>query len=106
LQLSSDYYVLHHAYPTLEKYVSKTLGRYARLEAEGVHRAGQHFRARRLLWEPVRTFLACFVRRAGYRDGWRGFILAVLYAGYRFMIWANLWLLDEQARSSPTRSEP
>lgn len=95
LELPRDYYIEHLAYPTIEKYLAKTLGTYARIEAEGMHQRGLRFRPLRLVLDPVKSWVSSYVLHRGYRDGMRGFILCVLYAGYRFAIWANLWLLEE-----------
>jgi glycosyltransferase involved in cell wall biosynthesis len=95
LRLGPDYYVLHLAYPTIEKYVCKTLGVYGRIEGEQYHSQGIRFSLPRLIGQPIRTFISCFIVNQGYRDGLRGFILAILYAGYHFTTWANLWLLEE-----------
>ena len=95
LVLSKDYFIEHFAYPTIEKYVNKTIGMYARVEAEHMYKAGLRFSKRRLLLEPVKFFLSNYLRRQGYRDGMRGFILSVLFSAYRFAIWANLWHLSQ-----------
>jgi (heptosyl)LPS beta-1,4-glucosyltransferase len=93
LTLSSDCFILHLAYPTVEKYITKTLGMYARIEAEGYVREGRSFSMGRLLGEPIKEFLVRFFLRQGFRDGVRGLILTVLYSGYRFSVWANVWYL-------------
>lgn len=94
-QLSNEYYIKHYAYPTLEKYLSKTLGVYARIEGEQYLKLGRRFSLIRMIGEPVKEFGVRFVWHRGYLDGMRGFILACLYAGYRFCVWANVWLLRE-----------
>ena len=100
--LPRSYYLLHYAYPTIEKYVDKTLGLHARLEAEQRHKEGQRFSHLRLVGEPMLFFIYSLVRRKGFRDGMRGFILAALFACYRFIAWANLWLLEELDRQKQT----
>jgi len=95
LALPPEYHLLHYAYPTVEKYICKTLGMYARIEAEQYFQDGQRVSLLRLLGEPAKALAGRFLLKGGYRDGLRGFILAVLYAVYRFTIWANLWLLEE-----------
>jgi glycosyltransferase involved in cell wall biosynthesis len=95
LRLGPEYYILHLAYPTIEKYVCKTIGMYARVEGEEIHRQGRRFSLVRLIGEPVRVFFQNFLFKQGFRDGMRGFILAVLFAGYRFTTWANVWILEE-----------
>lgn len=104
LTLPLDYHLLHYAYPTVEKYVWKTLGMYARVEAEQYRQQGRKFSFLRLIGDPFVFFWGGFLLRRGYRDGIRGFILTVLYAVYRFTIWANLWLLEELERQKQTNT--
>jgi len=91
IQLPSDCYIEHLAYPTIRKYVCKTLGTYAQIEAEQYVAAGRRFSLLRMLGEPAKELAVRFVIRRGYLDGMRGLILACLYAGYRFCVWANVW---------------
>jgi glycosyltransferase involved in cell wall biosynthesis len=44
-----------------------------------------------LVGRPVGRFLSMFVARAGFLDGWRGFLLAVLYGYYVLMRSAKVW---------------
>jgi (heptosyl)LPS beta-1,4-glucosyltransferase len=107
ISLPKKYYLKHYAYPTIEKYVNKTLGMYARLEAEQYFANGRRFSLLRLIGEPVKVFLDNYLVRQCFRDGKRGFILNVLFAGYRFMTWANVWLLEELERQKTTiKTEP
>jgi glycosyltransferase involved in cell wall biosynthesis len=96
--LDKDFHLEHYAYPTIEKYVRKTLGSYARVEAEQLLRRGRGFSVVRLIGEPVREFTRRFILRRGFLDGMRGFVLAVLFATYRFTTWANVWLLEQERR--------
>lgn len=101
LTLPPSYHFIHLAYPTIEKYVTKTLGWYARVEAEQWHESGRTFSQRQMLEEPARFFFGSFVKKRGYRDGTRGLILHVLFSGYLFLRWANLWLIEQQAGFVP-----
>jgi len=103
VSLPKKYHLRHYAYPTIEKYVSKTLGMYARVQAEQYSKQGRKFSFIHLLGEPAFVFIDSFIWRGGYRDGLRGFILTVLYAGYRFTTWANVWLLEEMQRPGPVQ---
>jgi hypothetical protein len=40
---------------------------------------------------PLGRFLSMYVLRLGFLDGWRGFVLAVLYANYVFLRMAKAW---------------
>lgn len=44
-----------------------------------------------LVIRPIGRFLTMYVARAGFLDGWRGFLLAVLYAYYVLMRSAKVW---------------
>ncbi len=94
LTLDKSYYLLHLAYPTIEKYVHKTLGMYASLEAAKMRERGARFRLGALLGLPLIEFLRRYVRWRGYREGIRGLILCTLYSGFIFLTWANLWLME------------
>ncbi len=98
--LESDFHILHLAYPSIEKYCSKTLGFYGALEGRQYFEAGIQPSVVKLLWQPVREFLVRFLLRQGFRDGMRGFVLAVLYSGYRFSVWANCWFASIEKHSS------
>jgi glycosyltransferase involved in cell wall biosynthesis len=98
--LPDSYYLLHEAYPTIEKYVAKTVGMYSRLEAEQKFRDGQKFSKQKMVIEPCKIFIKKFFLLRGYKDGIRGFILAVLYAVFRFCMHANLWFFHQNAKGS------
>jgi len=106
MHLSREYYVDHYAYFTIEKYITKTLATYARIEAEQYFSKGRSFRFWRLIILPVRSFIENYFMKYAFKDGIRGFILCALYSGYIFAIWANLWLLEEQAqRTDESKNE-
>jgi glycosyltransferase involved in cell wall biosynthesis len=66
--------------------------RYSTLAAEEWLAAGR--RARPLVdlaVRPLGRFLGMYVARGGFLDGWRGFLLAVLYAYYVFLRSAKVW---------------
>ena len=98
LVLDKSYYIIHLAYPTIEKYVHKTLGMYGRFEAEHMLRNQVRFSLARLILLPIKEFVRRFLIWQGYKDGVRGFILCVLYSGYVFVSWANLWFLQQQKK--------
>ena len=45
----------------------------------------------RSTFRPLGRFLSMYILRAGFLDGWRGFVLAVLYANYVFLRMAKAW---------------
>lgn len=105
VNLSREYYIKHFAYPTIESYCVKTIGRYARIEAEQFHMTGRKFTYFRLIADPVYHILRNY-QRGGLREGTRFFILTMMKAFFRFSLWANLWVLeDAEKRKEGIRSE-
>lgn len=98
LQLSSRYYIEHYAYESIEKYCAKTLGRYARIEAEGYYRDGRKFSYARLFGDPLYHVLRSIFVKMAPLGGTRCLIMTVLQACYRFSLWANLWVLEDNAK--------
>jgi len=52
---------------------------------------GRRARVTDLLLRPLGRFLAMYVVRRGFLDGWRGFLLATLYAYYVLIRSAKIW---------------
>ena len=65
--------------------------RYATLAADEWVRGGRPFRGAQLVCAPLGRFLSTYVVHRGFLDGWRGFLLAVLYAYYVFIRSAKIW---------------
>lgn len=95
--LGSEYYIKHYAYPTIELYCKKTIGRYARIEAEQFHSIGRKFTYFRLFADPIYHILRNYYK-GGFRGGTRFFILTMMKAFFRFSLWANLWVLEDKAK--------
>lgn len=98
LQLGEEYYLVHEAYPSIEKYVVKTVGHYARLKGEEAVSSGRKFSLRTLLLSPIRAFIDRFFLKRGYKEGIAGFIVCFYYAVYIFSISANIWLLEQNQK--------
>jgi glycosyltransferase involved in cell wall biosynthesis len=81
----------HRSYHDVADFLERA-DRYSTLAAEEWVAAGRP--ARPLLdlaGRPLARFLGMYVARAGFLDGWRGFLLAVLYGYYVFMRSAKVW---------------
>lgn len=93
--LPHEYYIHHNAYPTIEKYIVKTVDFYARVEARQKYEHNKKFSLAKMLYDTAKTFFMSYFVRRGFLDGTRGLILCLYYALYRFNIWANLWFLEQ-----------
>lgn len=66
---------IHYAYETIEQFITKQ-NRYSSLNAKP-----NKFKA---LFNPYWTFFRLFILKLGFLEGYRGFIIAKLYAQYTF----------------------
>lgn len=86
--------LVHRSYRDVADFVARA-DRYSTLAAEEWLRSGRRARLRDLVVRPAGRFLSMYVVHAGFLDGWRGFLLAALYAYYVFIRSAKVW---ERAR--------
>ncbi|PYM40860.1 MAG: glycosyltransferase family 2 protein [Candidatus Rokuibacteriota bacterium] len=86
--------LVHRSYRGVADFLARA-DRYSTLAAEAWIRSGRPARLSDLVWRPAGRFLGMYVVRAGFLDGWRGFLLASLYAYYVFIRSAKAW---ERAR--------
>ena len=94
IDIGDKYHIMHDAYPSIEKFVIKTNGKYAAIEAAQMYSDGKKFSLLRLFVDPTKTFIKKYFFKLGFLEGTNGFILCVLYANFRFNVWANLWQLE------------
>ena len=81
----------HRSYRDVADFLERA-DRYSTLAAEEWVAAGRRARPLRdLVGRPLARFLGMYVARAGFLDGWRGFLLAVLYGYYVLMRSAKVW---------------
>ncbi len=92
--------LLHHSYRGLEDFVSRS-NRYSTLAAADLVQRGRRAGLAEVIMRPLGRFLSMYVLRRGFLDGWRGFVLAVLYANYVFLRIAKAW----EARRGPRGGE-
>ena len=83
----------HRAYRSLDDQLTR-YRRYARMMAEHMHARGRRGRLHNLVINPCWRLLRGYILRAGFLDGWRGFLFACLEADYVREKFARLWLLQ------------
>lgn len=76
--------LLHRSYRNVSDLVQRA-DRYSTLAAEEWLRAGRPARVLDLVLRPLGRFSSMYLWRLGFLDGWRGLLLAGLYAYYVFM---------------------
>jgi glycosyltransferase involved in cell wall biosynthesis len=81
----------HRSYRDVADFLERA-DRYSTLAADEWLAAGRRCRPLvDLALRPPGRFLSMYVARAGFLDGWRGFLLAVLYGYYVLMRSAKVW---------------
>ncbi|MBI2216385.1 MAG: glycosyltransferase family 2 protein [Candidatus Rokubacteria bacterium] len=86
--------LVHRSYRDVADFLART-NRYTTLAADEWVRAGRSVGLGDLAVRPLGRFLSMYLVHRGFLDGWRGFLLAVLYAYYVFIRSAKIW---ERAR--------
>jgi glycosyltransferase involved in cell wall biosynthesis len=87
--------VVHFNYRDVTQFVEK-LNRYTSVEATA--NPGDRGGPGRAMLRMTREFARRYIRRGGYRDGWRGFYLSALMAMYRLVVAAKR---EELRRNGP-----
>ncbi len=80
----------HYTYREISGYIKK-MDVYSSLAATELHQKGVSARLYQLVLKPPVTFLRMFLFQQGFRDGFHGFVLAVLYSLYTFLKYLKLW---------------
>jgi hypothetical protein len=89
-----EHHIMHYGMPHISKQL-RNLDRYTRYEADEMLKLGKRFHWRSLLLHPWLVFFYRYIWQQGFREGWRGLILCVYQAIYKFLTIAKLWELEE-----------
>jgi glycosyltransferase involved in cell wall biosynthesis len=85
-------YLYHHTYATIYSYVEK-MNEYTSLHVSNKLKDRPDVEAHwyNLILNPLSHFLRMFISRKGYKDGFHGFVLALLDAQYAMLMYAKIW---------------
>ena len=92
LESRAAFCIVHFNYRDAAHFVEK-LNRYTSIEAQGLMDRGVNFSCGRMLLASLREFYRRYLPGQGFREGVRGFALAVMMAFYRALTWIKLWEL-------------
>lgn len=82
--------LVHQSYRSLDEFVLRS-NRYSSLAAAEWLKRGRRVWLGDLMLRPLGRFLSMYLLHRGFLDGWRGLVLAVLYAHYVFLRTAKVW---------------
>jgi glycosyltransferase involved in cell wall biosynthesis len=94
----------HKSYRDLEDFVRRS-NRYSTLAAQDWLRQGKPLRIVDLVTKPLGRFCTMYLARGGFLDGWRGLVLAVLYAHYVFLRMAKAWEAGPACGRTPSERQ-
>jgi len=85
-------YLFHHTYATIYSYVEK-MNEYTSLHVSNKLKANPDAGVtwKNLIFNPLSHFLRMFISKKGHKDGFHGFVLALLDANYAMLMYAKLW---------------
>jgi glycosyltransferase involved in cell wall biosynthesis len=89
----------HETYCSLDDFFTR-MDRYSTLAAKEMQGSGKRYRFSDTLFRPPFTFLQMYLLRAGFLEGYLGFLLCVLYSFYTFAKYSKLKEMQEQQTSS------
>jgi len=84
-----DGLLIHYSYKNIEQYLDK-MNEYSSLSAKEMFGSGRKFRFVDFISRPVSVFLKMFIFKAGFLDGFNGFLLAVLSSYHVLIKYAKL----------------
>lgn len=85
--------LLHEPYRSISDHL-RTIDRYTTIMADGLHARGRRAGVADLVLRPAWRFVQFYVLKGGFRDGWRGLLLAYLAAHYVRLRYAKLLVLQ------------
>lgn len=85
----------HYTYRTISENLKK-MDNYSTLSAKELHKQGVTFTKSFLCYKPLATFIKMFLLRQGFRDGFHGLVLALLYSFYTLLKYVKLWEMQKE----------
>ena len=92
--------LIHKTYQSLSDFFVR-MDRYSTLAAQEMQQEGREFRLLDVVFRPPFTFLQMYLLRAGFLEGYLGFVLSVLYSYYTFAKYIKLKELPKSEKSGP-----
>lgn len=80
----------HDSYKNIQTFINK-FNHYSTIDAEQAIKNGEKFSFFKMIFQPIERFVGRFIFKAGYKDGFHGFVLAVLIALNYFLRHLKLW---------------
>jgi glycosyltransferase involved in cell wall biosynthesis len=89
--------ILHYSYPTISDYMRK-LEQYSELKARAAVSEGKHITLLKIIVGPAWRFIVDFFLRAGFLDGYYGYIVCKNSAFYTFIKYIKIWVYNRDKK--------
>ena len=96
------YPLMHETYRSLSEFFQR-MDRYSTLAAREMYQEGRKSGFYDIFFRPPFTFLQMYILRAGFLEGYSGFLLSSLYSIYTFAKYTKLKELKESERLHPQK---
>ena len=83
----------HYSYRNMEDHLAR-INRFTSISSRELHKAGGRWHLSDALLRPIARFLRSYILKAGFREGFAGFYVAVTAAVYVFLKYAKLWEIE------------
>ncbi|MBW2622334.1 MAG: glycosyltransferase family 2 protein [Deltaproteobacteria bacterium] len=88
-------HIEHYTYKGIEDFISR-MQQYSTLSAREYARQGRSTGVVRMSARAIFTFIKMYILRRGFLDGYKGYVVAVLYSVYTFTKYAKLKELEDK----------
>jgi len=103
MRADADHCIVHFNYDDVTQFIEK-LNRYTTVEAQQAKAQGQQESGWSTMLKVLGELFNRYLKKGGYRDGWRGFYLSLLMAFYRIGTAAKLTELNAEMGSERARA--
>jgi glycosyltransferase involved in cell wall biosynthesis len=90
--------LLHNTYANFDAHVEKN-NRYSKLSAQLLFQNGKRTHIFKIVFNPFWAFFTSYILRAGFLDGFNGFVIAVNIAHLTFLKYSKLYQLQRRRKS-------
>ena len=92
-------HLIHHDLEDIEATMQKW-GRYIRYEGDEMQKKGRSYAWFNPIFRPLIVFIYFYFVTGGWREGFRGYFMAVMWSMYVFLKHARVWQLEWEASES------
>jgi len=103
LDYQENHAIVHFNYLNTTHFIEK-LNRYTSVEASQAHERGECASFVTMIYAPIKEFISRYVRKSGWRDGWRGFYLSCAMVFYRLSIFSKMKELESLGSAEDIKS--